>query len=61
MDTQTMYDRTVRRFLRDEQGTTAIEYAMIAAGIAAVIVATVNALGVSVKGMYDTVSAALGS
>jgi pilus assembly protein Flp/PilA len=61
MDTQTIYDRTVRRFLRDEQGTTAIEYAMIAAGIAAVIVATVNALGVSVKGMYDTVSAALGS
>jgi pilus assembly protein Flp/PilA len=61
MDMQTMYDRTLHRFLRDEQGTTAIEYAMIAAGIAAVIVATVNALGVSVKGMYDTVSAALGS
>jgi pilus assembly protein Flp/PilA len=60
MDAQTLYDRTVRRFFRDEAGATAIEYAMIAAGVAAVIVGAVNALGVSVKGMYDTVSAALG-
>jgi pilus assembly protein Flp/PilA len=52
---------TFRRFLRDERGATAIEYAMIAAGIAVAIVAAVNALGVSVLGMYQTIAAAMGS
>jgi pilus assembly protein Flp/PilA len=59
MDTQTLYDRTFRRFLSDERGATAIEYAMIAAGIAAAIIAAVNALGVSVVGLYQSVEAAL--
>ena len=48
-----------RRFLRQEQGATAIEYALIAAGIAAAIIITVNALGVSVVNMWTTVSNAL--
>lgn len=61
MDTSKLGNITVRRFLADERGATAIEYAMIAAGIAVAIVAAVNALGVSVKGMYDTISAAVGS
>jgi len=60
MYTQKLYDRTFRRFLRDERGATAIEYALIAAGIAVAIVSAVNSLGVSVKGMYDSVSAAMG-
>ncbi|MGD9924003.1 MAG: Flp family type IVb pilin [Pseudorhodoplanes sp.] len=51
----------VQRFIGDERAATAIEYAMIAAGIAVAIVAAVNALGVSVKGMYDSVSTAMGS
>jgi pilus assembly protein Flp/PilA len=59
MDTQTLYGRTFRRFLSDERGATAIEYAMIAAGIAAAIIAAVNALGVSVVGLYQSVEAAL--
>jgi pilus assembly protein Flp/PilA len=50
----------VRRFLQQKQGATAIEYALIAAGIAAAIIITVNALGVSVVNMWTTVSAALG-
>jgi pilus assembly protein Flp/PilA len=50
----------LRRFLRHEQGATAIEYALIAAGIAAAIIITVNALGVSVVNMYTAVSNALG-
>jgi pilus assembly protein Flp/PilA len=33
------------RFLKDESGATAIEYGLIAAGIAVVIIAAVNALG----------------
>jgi pilus assembly protein Flp/PilA len=61
MDTPKLDSHTVHRFLRDERGATAIEYAMIAAGIAVAIVAAVNSLGVSVKGMYDTISAAVGS
>jgi pilus assembly protein Flp/PilA len=33
------------RFLADQSGTTAIEYALIAAGISLAIIATVNGLG----------------
>lgn len=33
------------RFLGEDDGTTAIEYAMIAGGIALVIIAAVNAIG----------------
>jgi pilus assembly protein Flp/PilA len=51
---------TFRRLIRDERAATAIEYALIAAGIAVAIVAAVNALGVSVKAMYDSVHGALG-
>jgi pilus assembly protein Flp/PilA len=61
MDTPKLDDRAGRRFLRDERGATAIEYAMIAAGIAVAIVAAVNALGVSVLGMYETIKAAMGA
>ena len=49
----------LRRFLHDERGATAIEYALIAAGVAAAIVITVNALGVSVKTMWTAVASAL--
>ena len=38
-----------RRFLTDERGATAIEYAMIAAGVGAAIAGTVWNLGTSVK------------
>jgi pilus assembly protein Flp/PilA len=49
---------TVRRFLRDENGATAIEYAMIAAGIAVAVVSVVTALGSSVTSMFTTVKSA---
>jgi pilus assembly protein Flp/PilA len=52
---------TMRRMLRDEQGASAIEYAMIAAGIAVAIVATVNALGGTVQGLYQSILTALTS
>ncbi len=44
------------RFLRDEGGATAIEYALIASGIAAAIAATVSSLGTSVQGLYTSVA-----
>lgn len=52
--------RTMLGFLNDESGATAVEYAMIAAGIATAIVATVTALGTSVKEMWESVGDALG-
>jgi pilus assembly protein Flp/PilA len=50
---------TLRRFVRDERGATAIEYALIASGVSIVIAATIIALGASVKGFYTTVAAAM--
>ena len=48
------------RFARDENGATAIEYAMIASGVAVAIASTVVTLGSSVKNnLYDNVAAAL--
>ena len=44
----------LRRFPAQQQGATAIEYALIAAGVAAAIIVTVNALGVSVVNMWTT-------
>jgi pilus assembly protein Flp/PilA len=46
----------LRRFLPAQEGATAIEYAIIAAGIAGVIITTVTALGGSVTGMFTAVS-----
>ncbi len=49
----------VRRFLRDQSGATAIEYAMIASGIAVAIASTIVSLGTSVKGLYSSVATAM--
>jgi pilus assembly protein Flp/PilA len=47
------------RFLRDERGATAIEYAMIASGIAVAIAATLVTLGSNVSNLYSTVLTAM--
>jgi pilus assembly protein Flp/PilA len=47
------------RFLRDERGATAIEYAMIASGVGVAIAATVMSLGSGVKTLFTTVSTSL--
>ncbi len=46
-----------RRFFADESGTTAIEYAVVAAGIALVLVAALSAIGSSVKATFTNVTA----
>lgn len=51
--------RQTKHFTRDESGATAIEYAMIAAGIAVAIIAAVNALGTSTNSMYTTIQTSL--
>ncbi len=50
---------SVGRFLRDESGATAIEYAMIASGIAVAIATTIVSLGSNVKGLYSSVATAM--
>ena len=40
---------TLRRFLADQEGATAIEYAMIASGISIVIAAVVVTIGDQIK------------
>ena len=49
----------VRAFTRDDRGATAIEYAMIASGIAVAIVAAVASLGTATQGMFTTVETAV--
>jgi len=46
-------------FLDNEQGVTAIEYGLLAAGIAVAIIATVAALGTNLNTTFSTVSTSL--
>jgi pilus assembly protein Flp/PilA len=50
---------SLRRFLHDERGATAIEYALIASGISIAIVGTVAVLGGNVQNFYSSVATAL--
>ena len=49
------------RFLRDESGSTAIEYTLIAAGIAIAILTALNALGGTFGGLFDTLDGKIGA
>lgn len=51
--------REFHRFLRNTDGATAIEYALIASLIAIVIVSAVTAVGVSVTGVFTNVAGAV--
>jgi len=52
--------RLARRFHADQSGATAIEYSLIAAGIAVAIMATVTSLGTAIKtNLWDKVGGAL--
>jgi len=45
-----------RRFLRDEEGVTAIEYGLIAALIAVVIIAGAAAVGTNLNTLFENIS-----
>ncbi|ABE40740.1 Flp/Fap pilin component [Rhodopseudomonas palustris BisB5] len=47
------------RFVKDESGATAIEYGLIAAGIALAIIAAVNGLGTALNARFGSVSSQL--
>ena len=49
----------IRSFMADENGATAIEYAMIAAGIAVAIVTAVQSLGTKVNSLFSNVNSAM--
>ena len=51
--------KLLQRFVRDDSGVTAIEYALIAAGIAVVIVAAVQAVGTDLTTIFNSVATAL--
>jgi pilus assembly protein Flp/PilA len=48
-----------KKFLVDESGATAIEYGLIAAGIALAIIAVVNGLGTKLNSKFTSINSAL--
>ena len=52
--------RVIRKLIRCEQGATAIEYGLIAALIAVVIIGAVTVVGTQLKSTFNDVATALG-
>ncbi len=51
--------RIVQRFWSNQSGATAIEYALIAAGISLAIITVVNGLGLTLSSSFTTISISL--
>lgn len=51
--------RNLKKLFKDEQGATAVEYGLIVAAIAGLIIVVVFTLGGRVKNVFNNVSAAL--
>jgi pilus assembly protein Flp/PilA len=51
--------KLVARFVKDESGATAIEYGLIAAGIALAIIAAVQGVGKQMSTNFGTISSSL--
>ena len=51
--------RLLTRFWNDQSGATAIEYGLIAAGIAVVIIAVVNGIGTKLNTTFGSISTQL--
>jgi pilus assembly protein Flp/PilA len=49
----------LRAFLKDESGATAIEYGLIASGIALAIIPVLTGIGTHLKTTFTTISAAV--
>lgn len=50
---------SIARFVKDESGATAIEYGLIAAGIAVAIITIVGTLGGTLQGIFTDVNTKL--
>ncbi len=53
--------RTMKHFLKDESGATAIEYGLIAALIAVAAVVAIQSVGTELKGTFNDVKTDLAS
>jgi pilus assembly protein Flp/PilA len=51
--------RVIIRFFKDENAATAIEYGLIAAGIAVAVISVITGLGTHLKTTFSTISTAL--
>jgi pilus assembly protein Flp/PilA len=51
--------RVFKNFLADESGATAIEYGLIAAGIALAIITTINGLGTKLNTKFNSINTSL--
>jgi pilus assembly protein Flp/PilA len=51
--------KTLVKFLKDESGATAIEYGLIAAGIAIAIITAVQGVGTQLSTNFGTISSSL--
>ncbi|MBU6464368.1 MAG: Flp family type IVb pilin [Bradyrhizobium sp.] len=51
--------RSLSKFFADESGATAIEYGLIAAGIALAIIAVVNGLGSNLNDKFTSINTSL--
>lgn len=51
--------QTIRRFVKDESGVTAVEYGMIAGLIAVIIIGAVTTIGTKLEGTFGTIRDAL--
>jgi pilus assembly protein Flp/PilA len=51
--------RSIHRFVRDEQGATAIEYGLIAALIAVVVIAAATLVGTNLSSTFNNVATSL--
>ena len=49
----------VQKFWKDESGATAIEYGLIAAGIALAIIAVVNGIGTNLNDKFTLINGSL--
>ena len=49
----------IKSFFKDESGATAIEYGLIAAGIAIAIITAVNGVGTQLSTNFNTISSSL--
>ncbi len=50
----------MKQFLSDESGASAVEYGLLVALIAVVIVGAVTALGTAIQGKFTTAATAIG-
>ena len=54
-----MLENAVARFVREEEGVTAIEYGLIAGLIAVAIIGTVTTLGTTLSGLFAKITKAI--